>query len=112
MQWWNKVRRLLLRLTGGSCGTSDKPVWCVPSGSRAPDLGGSFGPSMVFVGDLSGVDLWRLVYLCSASSGATSSKRRGRFFVELLCHPWLGAELGFEYRGAIDKTNWTTDKEK
>jgi hypothetical protein len=23
-----------------------------------------------------------------------------------------GAEPGFEYRGAIDKTNWTTDKEK
>jgi hypothetical protein len=68
MQWWNKVRRPLLRLAGGSCGTSDKPVWCVPSGSRAPNLGGSFGPSMVFVGDLSGVDLWRLVYLCSASS--------------------------------------------
>jgi hypothetical protein len=61
LQWWNKIRRLLLLLAGELFGASDRSACCVPSGSGAPDLCGSFGPSFVFV-SLAGVDLGRYAY--------------------------------------------------
>ena len=82
LQCSNKIHRHLLRLAGESYETSDGPVWYVPPGCGAPDFGGYFGASFVFVGvGLSGDDLWRLASPFLVSVAA--AQRSGRYVYQL-----------------------------